>query len=130
LDDNSCIKNGSIIDGILTVGHNTIIEENCSFSGAVSLGNNCIVKAGSRIDNSIIMDSTQIGYRTFVSDSVIGSSCSLGCGDIIASKSSDGKKLGCIIGDDSKLEDNVIVRSGSVLNIGTELPRDSVYPVL
>jgi bifunctional UDP-N-acetylglucosamine pyrophosphorylase/glucosamine-1-phosphate N-acetyltransferase len=130
LDDNSCIKNGCIIDGILTVGHNTIIEENCSFSGAVSLGNNCIVKAGSRIDNSIIMDSTQIGYRTFVSDSVIGSSCSLGCGNIIASRSSDGKLHGCIIGDDSKLEDNVIVRSGSVLNIGTELPRDSVYPVL
>ena len=130
LDDNSCIKNGCIIDGILTVGYNTIIEENCSFSGSVSLGNNCRIKAGSRIDNSIIMDSTQIGYRTFVSDSVIGSACSLGCGDIIASKSSDGKQVGCIIGDDSVLEDNVIVRSGTVLNVGTQLPRDSVYPVL
>ncbi len=64
--------------GHLTTGNDVVIDINCIFEGAVSLGNNVTIGANCCIKNTTIADGTVIKPNTLIDDAVIGESCDIG----------------------------------------------------
>ncbi|MDA9129410.1 sugar phosphate nucleotidyltransferase [Candidatus Gracilibacteria bacterium] len=143
LEEGAIIKSGTYIEGNCYFGKNTIIGPNAYVRGNTSLGDNSKIGFSVEVKNSYIGENTNIAHLSYVGDSVIGNKVNLGCGFKVANLRHDGKnmkvmvkgnltdtgrrKLGCIIGDETKTAINTQVYPGRVLETGTTtIPGETV----
>jgi bifunctional UDP-N-acetylglucosamine pyrophosphorylase/glucosamine-1-phosphate N-acetyltransferase len=128
LGKGSVIKSGSYIEGPVCIGENSSIGPNAYLRNFATIGDSCHIGYGVEIKNSIVMDNTKIPHLSYVGDSIIGKNCNLGAGVLVGNLRLDNKnvrmrikgelvdskrrKLGCVIGDNSKLGLNVMINSG------------------
>ena len=60
------------------VGRDTVIYQNVSIEGRTVIGENCVIRPGVRIVNSTVGDGVEIKDNSFITDSAVGSGCSVG----------------------------------------------------
>jgi len=150
VDDGTIIKSKTIIEGPVFIGKNSIIGPDCYIGAYSSIGNHCQISEGVKIKRSIINDSSSLGIKSRILDSIIGESCILGANIVAENLRPDNKtievmvkgkridtrreKLGCVLGGNVKIGDgtslapgtmvggNSVVVSGSVIsgNIGND----------
>ncbi len=94
--DSSSISQNAILNGKIIVGDNTIVESRTRFFGSSIIGNNCIIKEGAQIRNSIIWD------------------------NVIIEKNA--KLDGCIVASNTKIGMNAIVGPGNIIPDGNIIP--------
>jgi|TARA_B100000315_G_scaffold260896_1_gene326966 glucose-1-phosphate thymidylyltransferase len=70
IGENTTISKNAMIRGPAIIGKNTIIENNVYIGPYTSIGNDVIMKSG-EIENSIIMDNSQIDVNDRIIDSLI-----------------------------------------------------------
>mgnify|MGYP000462921144 CR=1 FL=1 len=115
VEKNARIRSGAYIKGPVFIGAGSDVGPNCFIRPYTSLGKNVRIGNACEIKNSIILDETHVGHLSYVGDSIIGESCNLGAGTVIANLRFDGKnvkmrvkdeivdtgrrKLGVILGD-------------------------------
>jgi bifunctional UDP-N-acetylglucosamine pyrophosphorylase/glucosamine-1-phosphate N-acetyltransferase len=138
------IRSGTYLEGPLIIGRDSDIGPNCyirpftSIGQGVRVGNACEVKA------SIILNHTHIGHLSYIGDSIVGESCNIGAGTIIANLRFDSKtvtvrirnsqvdsgrrKLGVMMGDEVQTGISVNIMPGIKLGHKTWIgPNITVY---
>ncbi len=129
------VRNGSYIIGPVIIGENCTIGPNCMIRPSTVIGNGCKVGNAVEVKNSIIMNRAHVPHNNYVGDSIIGQRCNLGAGTKVANLRLDGKninvvlggrmmdtglrKLGVIMGDDSKTGINSSIDSGTIIGEGS-----------
>ena len=78
IGNKSEICSGAILSGDIYIGNNSLIGYNSLIRGPCVIEDNCRIGYNAEIKNSLIQRNTMIGPLSYVGDSVIGSSCSLG----------------------------------------------------
>ena len=68
---NVVLSDDSLIRGPDIIGDNTVIQDKTFIGPYTSIGNNCTIKKAS-IENSIIMDNSNIDTENAIVDSIIG----------------------------------------------------------
>lgn len=66
------------IASLAAIGRDTVIGQNVAVEGKTVIGERCTVRPGTRIVNSIIGDDVEIKDNTFITDSTVGSGCTVG----------------------------------------------------
>lgn len=97
IGENVVLSDDSIIRGPAIIGNNTSIEDKTFIGPYTSIGNNCKIRKAS-IENSIIMDNSNIDTENNIIDSIIGEN------SIIMNANSlkpDGKRL--LLGENSRI---------------------------
>ncbi len=134
---NTIIKSGTYIEGPVWIGDNCTIGPNSYIrNGTVLCGNNK-VGAASEVKNTIFMKGANAPHHNYVGDSIIGKNCNLGSGTKIANLRLDkseiivihrGKKtetnrrkLGAIIGDETKTGINTSINSGTIIGTNVKI---------
>ena len=133
--EGTVIKSGVYIEGDVAIGKNCTIGPNCYIRGSTSIGDNCRVGQAVELKNSIIMPNTNVSHLTYIGDSIIGSNCNFGAGNVLANLRFDEKeifvnkiqtglrKLGSIVGDNTKFGANVVVNPGRLIG-----PNAKIWP--
>lgn len=122
---------GAYIVGPTYIGEECEIGPNCFVRPSTSLGDRCKIGNAVEVKNSIIMSDTKVPHNSYVGDSVIGERCNLGAGTKIANLrfderqvpvivdgqkiSSGRRKLGVIMGDDTKTGINATIEPGTII---------------
>ncbi|WP_094228005.1 bifunctional sugar-1-phosphate nucleotidylyltransferase/acetyltransferase [Methanolobus psychrotolerans] len=143
---NTTIRAGSYIVGPVIIGDNCDLGPNVVILPSTSIGNNVSIASFSHIKNSILMNDVRISTHSNVSSSVIGSNVSTGPNFItdegnnvliqIEGELRSAEKLGTIVGDDTEIGGNVLVREGNMIStncrissgktISEDIPTDSI----
>jgi len=135
------IETGVSINGLVSVGKDTVIRSNSYIAGPVVIGNNCdigpnvcllpatsigdnvVVSPFSEIKNSVIGDDVSIGSGCTIEDSVIAQGCTLK-GHFIASSGETQVKvsdefhevsIGAMLGEGCSLGNNVVAHPGVIV---------------
>lgn len=122
------VKSGAYIEGPVVIGENCSIGPNCYIRASTSIGDNCKVGQAVEIKNSLLMNNTKVPHLSYVGDSVIAENVNFGAGTIAANLRHDNqniksavkgilidtgrRKLGTIIGENSKLGINTAIYPG------------------
>lgn len=128
LGEGSVVKSGTYIEGPVSIGKNTIVGPNAYLREFTTIGDNCHVGASVELKNTIILNNTNVPHLSYIGDSIIGRDCNLGAGTLVGNLRLDNanvkmrikgelvdsgrRKLGCVIGNRTKLGLNVMVNSG------------------
>ena len=128
------IRSGTYVAGPVVIGNLCDIGPNCLIKGATSIGDNVQIGNGVVIENSSIMEGTEVSHLCYLGDSLIGPGCSLGVGTIVTSRRHDDsavrsfvdgtkadtgrRRLGAILGQGVKTGAGTIVYPGTVIEAG------------
>ncbi len=128
LGESSLVKSGTYIEGPVSIGKNTIVGPNAYLRESTTIGDNCHIGASVELKNSIILHNTNVPHLAYVGDSIIGRGCNLGAGTLVGNLRLDNenvkmrikddltdsgrRKLGCVVGNNTKLGLNVMINSG------------------
>ncbi|MDD3646671.1 MAG: sugar phosphate nucleotidyltransferase [Candidatus Gracilibacteria bacterium] len=135
LEEGAILKSGTYIEGNVYIGKNTIVGPNIYLRGNTVVGDNCHIGANNEIKNSSIGDNTNVAHLSYIGDSIIGNQVNIGGGFISANLRHDGtnikvlvkgelkdsgkRKLGIIIGDNTKTGIKSMSYPGRVLDTGS-----------
>jgi bifunctional UDP-N-acetylglucosamine pyrophosphorylase/glucosamine-1-phosphate N-acetyltransferase len=128
LGEGSVVRAGTYIEGPVSIGKNTTIGPNAYLREFSTIGDDCYIGNSVELKNSIILNSTKVPHLAYVGDSIIGTNCNLGAGTLVGNLRLDNanvkmrikgelvdsgrRKLGCVIGNNTKLGLNVMINSG------------------
>ncbi|HII07196.1 MAG TPA: NTP transferase domain-containing protein [Methanotrichaceae archaeon] len=128
------IRSGSYVAGPVVIGDGCDIGPNNFIKGHTSIGDNVRIGNGVVIEDSTIMEGTEISHLCYIGDSLVGSGCSLGVGTIVANRRHDSstirsyvngtkaeterRKLGAIVGEGVKTGVGTIIYPGTVIEAG------------
>ncbi|MBO0888344.1 NTP transferase domain-containing protein [Candidatus Bathyarchaeota archaeon] len=137
IEEGSVIKAGSRLEGPVHVGKDCEIGPSAYLRPYTALGDGVKVGAACEVKNSVVMANARIPHLSYVGDSIIGESCSLGAGTITANLrfdeavvmsrvrgslvSSARRKLGAILGDEVRTGINVSIFPGVKIGSGSWL---------
>lgn len=60
------------------IGNDTVVGQNVNVEGGCVIGQRCILRPGVRIVNSVIGDDVEVKDNSFITDSTIGTGCTIG----------------------------------------------------
>lgn len=139
LGKGSVVKSGSYIEGPVWVGDNVTLGPNCYIRPYTSIDDGCHVGNGCELKGSVLFREVHVAHLSYVGDSVLCDRVNLGAGSVTANLRLDEnnvkmsvngkrvntglKKLGSVIGSDSKIGVNVSMNPG--VKIG---PRAMIFP--
>lgn len=128
------IRSGSYVTGPVVIGDGCEIGPNCLIRYHTSIGDGVRIGNGVVIENSTIMEGTEVSHLCYLGDSLIGPRCRLGVGTIVANRRHDdatvksylrGTKaetgrmsLGAVLGEGVKTGAGSIVYPGTVVEAG------------
>ncbi len=126
IEKNVVIDHNAEIVGPCFIGENTYIGTNSLIRDHACIERNCIIGYSVEVKNSVIQPGTKIGRLSFVGDSVVGEKVNFGSGvttmNVLENVKSQEtpriikgriyKKLGAIIGPNSKIGSNVVMMPG------------------
>lgn len=122
----SIIEHGAMIKGPAIIGDNCQIRNGAYIRGNAFIESNTVIGHCVEIKNSIIMEGAHLGHFNYVGDSIIGNNVNLGAGSILANLrfdrnlikigeiSTELKKFGAILGDNSMLACNTVLNPGTI----------------
>ena len=127
---NTKVYENAVIKGPCYIGDNCIIGTNSLVREYCDLENDVLIGANSEVARSVFQEGVHI-HSNFIGDSVLGKGCRIGAGTITANKRIDGKevkstvagqrigsgleKLGCIMGEESKIGINCSLMPGVMI---------------
>ncbi len=130
----TAIRSGTYVTGPVIIGNGCDIGPNCLIKGPTSIGNGVRIRNGVVIENSSIMEGTEISHLCYLGDSVVGPGCNLGAGTIVTNRRHDDsvvksfvdgtraetgrEKLGAILGEGVKTGAGAIIYPGTVVEAG------------
>ncbi len=78
------------------IGRDTVISQNVTIEGKTVIGENCVVRPGVRIVNSIVGKNVEVKDNSFITDSTVGNGCDVGPMAHLRGKAvmEDGAKVG------------------------------------
>jgi NDP-sugar pyrophosphorylase family protein len=122
------------IEGPVMIGENCIIKKGAYIRHGTIIGNNCTIGHNSEIKNSILFDGATVSEKTYVGDSILGKGAWVATGITLGNfklnkrevavfvhgKAYDTglKKLGCVIGDNARLGNNLVFSPGTLIGPG------------
>lgn len=128
---NVVIEDGAKILGPVIVGHGTKIRHAALVRNGCIIGPNVNIGHAVELKHSIILNNTAIAHLNYVGDSVVGSSCNISGGAILANWRFDKKsvtvrirnkridtgmeKFGAVIGDNSSIGVNAVLNPGTII---------------
>lgn len=124
IGEGSIIKSGSCIEGPAVIGEGCEIGPDACILPSTSIGNDCKISPFSVIQNSLLMQTIQVGSHAFIGDSVIGSGVRAGTdlkvhvhgADIkLRSKYHTVDNIGCMIAEDTEIGAGVVMEAGVVV---------------
>jgi glucose-1-phosphate thymidylyltransferase len=126
IGSNTTIRAGSYIVGPVVIGDNCDIGPNVVILPSTSIGNNVSIASFTYIKNSILMGDVRISTHSNLSSSVVGSNVTTGPNFIteegeelqiiLENELHEAEKLGTVIGDDTDIGGNVLVRAGKMVS--------------
>lgn len=99
-------KSGNGFIGKVLVGSNCKIEEECEIGPNVVLGDNIVIKKGTKIKNSVLFSNVKVDSHTFIDNSLIGWSSRIGRWVSIK---------GGLLGEDVEIGDEMILKGNVIL---------------
>jgi len=127
IGENVKIFEGALIKGPCYIGDNCIVGNNALVRDYTSLEKNCLVGAFAEITRCILQDGSHT-HSGYFGDSILGKNCMIGAGTVTANIRIDRgeiysevkgrrintglKKLGAVVGDDTKIGVNVSLMPG------------------
>lgn len=75
----------AVFKNTAVIGEGSIVEDNVKFSENNIIGNNCLIKAGARIENSVIWDNVVIGENVSLDNCIIANNVKIEANLSIAS---------------------------------------------
>jgi len=127
---NTIIYENAVIRGPCYIGDNCIIGNNSVLREYTNIESNSVIGANSEITRSIIQENCKL-HSGFIGDSIIDRNCMIGAGIITANKrldekeivvkhrgkeiSTNFKKLGVIIGENTRIGIRVSIMPGSLI---------------
>jgi mannose-1-phosphate guanylyltransferase/phosphomannomutase len=138
LEGNKLDRQGAVV----FAGKNAHIEKEVSFKGTTILGDNCSIKAGVLIEDSVIGRDTEIGKGTNISRSIVWERVKIGSENvineaIIANNVKIGKEAllsensiissDCVIGDGAKIKANVKIWPDKEVEAGSIVSSSLVW---
>jgi UDP-N-acetylglucosamine diphosphorylase/glucosamine-1-phosphate N-acetyltransferase len=128
------IRSGSYVAGPVAIGDGCEIGPNCLIKCHTSIGDGVRIGNGVVIENSTIMEGTEVSHLCYLGDSLIGPGCRLGVGTIVANRRHDDatvksylrgtkaetgrRSLGAVLGEGVKTGAGSIVYPGTVIEAG------------
>ncbi len=124
LEKGSLIKSGTYIEGPVYIGKNTVVGPSAYLRENTVIHDNCRIGCSVEIKESVIFSNTSIPHLAYIGDSVIGESCAIAAGTVIANLRFDGeevketkrKKMGAVLGDGVKIGINCSLMPGVVID--------------
>ena len=130
IDENTIVREGSYITGPVRIGKNCTIGPNSFIRKNTVIGDKCHIGM-CEVKNSIIYDNSNIPHFNYIGDSIIDENCNLGAGTMVANLRFDDRsipmeiknkkidsqrrKMGCIMGDNTKTGINVTIYPGRII---------------
>jgi bifunctional UDP-N-acetylglucosamine pyrophosphorylase/glucosamine-1-phosphate N-acetyltransferase len=68
----------SYVSAQANLGRDTVVYPNVTVEGKTSIGNDCVIRPGTRIVNSTIGNNVEIRDNCFITDSTVGDKCTVG----------------------------------------------------
>ncbi|MDD5503545.1 MAG: sugar phosphate nucleotidyltransferase [Candidatus Thermoplasmatota archaeon] len=127
------IHPNTCIVGPVTIGEGCEIGPNAVIYSTTSIGNNVTIAPFCEVVESIIMDDVRISTGSIVHSSIISSgvaagirlSANRGEADVqVGGEWHHIKSLGAIIGEDTKIGDNVTIKPGAIVGAKCKIARD------
>lgn len=128
------VQPGAYIQGPCVIGERCEIRHGAYIRGEVLVGDGCVIGHDTEIKHAIFLDGVQAAHFNYVGDSILGNRVVLGAGVKCANLRLDEqtvrvcvdgqivctglKKLGAILGDDTKLGCNSVTNPGAVVGRG------------
>jgi NDP-sugar pyrophosphorylase family protein len=140
IEEGVTIDHNAEIVGPCYIGKNVYIGTNCLIRDNACIGEECNIGFSVEIKNSVIQPRTKVGRLSFVGDSVIGENVLIGSGvttmnvlrdkeSQIATQQIKGReyhKLGSIIGPNSTIGSNSVIKPYVVIDADQVIPSGSV----
>ncbi len=142
LGKGSVIKSGSYIEGNVFIGKNSKIGPNAHLRPGTVVSDNCHIGM-SEVKNSIILGKSNASHFNYVGDSVLGENVNLGAGSKIANLRHDSqsvwvkingkkidsgkRKLGAMVGSNTKTGINSSINCGKIVPNGTKILPNEFY---
>jgi NDP-sugar pyrophosphorylase family protein len=125
------IEPGAYIKGPCIIGKSCTIRHTAYVRGFVIVGDNCLIGHGTEIKKSVLFDGVHAAHFAYIGDSILGNRVHLGAGVCCANFRLDSgeiycyfqgkkiptrlRKLGAIIGDDTKIGCNSVINPGTLI---------------
>lgn len=125
IEEGACMKGPAIIGPRCTIGHASLLRENCILGEGVHIGH------GVEVKHSIFLNRAISAHLNYIGDSIVGSEVNISGGAMIAnfrldkksvSVSYNGRKIdtglpkfGAVVGDGSMIGVNAVLNPGTIL---------------
>lgn len=143
LGEGSVVKAGTVIEGRVRIGRNCTIGPNAYLRGDVTVGDGCVLGNAVEVKSSVLGNGVFVSHLSYIGDSVIEDDVNVGGGCIFSNFRHDageirmpwdGKlqatgccKLGCYVGEHSRIGCKCVILPGRVLPAGTQTYPGTVY---
>jgi NDP-sugar pyrophosphorylase family protein len=111
-------EKNSLNIGPLVVGDRTVIEKDATILPQTVIGEDCHIGEGTSISSSVLFPGVKIGKNCNIKDSIISKNVTIGNNVKVEEVS--------VIGDNSVIGDDNILKCGVKINLDTKLKKDSV----
>jgi UDP-N-acetylglucosamine diphosphorylase/glucosamine-1-phosphate N-acetyltransferase len=123
IGDDTSVRSGSYFYGPVVIGSGCDIGPNVCIMPATSIGDNVVISPFTQIKNSVIGNDVTIGPGCIIEDSVIDRGCVVKAGFTACGGESEIRvngevprvDVGAIIGEDCKIDNNVVVQPGVIV---------------
>jgi glucose-1-phosphate thymidylyltransferase len=128
--DESIIRSGTYIEGPVVIGKGCDVGPNTCIFPSTSIGDNVSVHPFTSIKHSIIMNDSEIGVSSIISNSIIGEGVRIGPHFVAASGEAfihsvlgdhSLQDIGTIIGEDTSIGEGVISSPGTILGANCKI---------
>jgi len=125
IGENSIIRAGCYIVGPAVIGKNCDIGPNTVILPSTAIGDNTSINSSVEIQNSMLMNDVRLGSGSYISNSIIGASNSIGphfstevSRDLMIEMKGilhHAELLGTVTGDDNAVANRVLIRAGKMI---------------
>lgn len=146
VEEGATVRSGVVVEGPALIQSGATVGPNAYVRGASLVGPNAKIGHAVEVKNSVLMDGATAGHLSYVGDSVVGRDVNFGAGTQVANLRHDGgdvkmtvkgdrvstdrRKMGVVVGHDTKtginssLDAGVVFSPGSTVEPGESVTRD------
>lgn len=135
LGENSVVLPGTVIEGHVRIGKGCRIGPNAYVRGETRIGDNCVIGNAVEVKSSLLGNQVFVAHLSYIGDSIIRDDVNVGGGCIFSNFRHDAgeirmpwqgelqptgrNKLGCVVGEHSRIGCKCVILPGRVLPPGT-----------
>lgn len=135
LGEGSVVLPGTVIEGHVRIGKDCRIGPNAYLRGESSVGDHCVIGNAVEVKSSVLGNHVFVSHLSYIGDSIIRDDVNVGGGCIFSNFRHDAgeirmpwlgelcftgrNKLGCVVGEHSRIGCKCVILPGRVLPPGT-----------